>query len=144
MSGLRKDGFTIIGSKPSGGGLAKYRIHSEPTAFGAPPPPFLSVSFLRTASAYAAQRKAHDGMPTATKRALRQIAQGDDPKAAIAPTLSPGAHLVREWNGRTYPVHVVEGGFQLDGKVWRSLSAIAKHITGATWSGPRFFGLNAK
>ena len=113
-------------------------------AFGAPPPPFMSVSFLQKASAYAAQCKAHGGMPTTTQRALRQLAQGDDPKAAIAPTLSPGAHLVREWNGRTYQVHVVEGGFELDGKTWRSLSAIAKHITGATWSGPRFFGLNVK
>ena len=113
-------------------------------AFGTPPPPFLSVSFLQKASAYATQCKAHGGLPAATKRALRQIAQGDDPKAAIAPTLNPGAHLVREWNGRTYQVHVVEGGFEMDGKTWRSLSAIAKHITGATWSGPRFFGLNAK
>ncbi len=53
----------------------------------------------------------------------------------------PGAHLVREWNGRTYQVEVLPKGFQMDGREWPSLSAIAKHITGTTWSGPRFFGL---
>ena len=113
-------------------------------AFGTPPPPFLSVSFLQKASAYSAQCKAHGGLPTATRRALQQIATGEKAEVAIAPTLNTGAYLVREWNGRTYQVHVVEGGSEMDGKTWRSLSAIAKHITGATWSGPRFFGLNAK
>ena len=79
-----------------------------------------------------------------TRRALKQIAMGEKAEGAITPSLSVGAHLVREWNGRTDQVHVVGGGFDMDGKTWRSLSAIAKHITGATWSGPRFFGLNGK
>ena len=79
-----------------------------------------------------------------TRRTLKQIAKCETAEVAIASRLSPGAHLVREWNGRTYQVHVLEGGFEMDGKTWRSLSAIAKHITGATWSGPRFFGLNGK
>ncbi len=52
-----------------------------------------------------------------------------------------GTHLVREWNGRTYQVEALDKGFRLDGKTYRSLSAIAKKITGAHWSGPRFFGL---
>lgn len=55
--------------------------------------------------------------------------------------LRPGTHLVREWNGRTYQVDVVEYGYRLDGKEYRSLSAIARKITGAHWSGPRFFGV---
>ena len=111
--------------------------------FGTPPPPYLSVSFMQRAAGFQAQCKKSGGLPAATRRALQQIATGDEPKSAIAPSLGTGAHLVREWNGRTYQVHVVEGGFELDGKVWQSLSAIAKHITGATWSGPRFFGLNS-
>ena len=49
--------------------------------------------------------------------------------------------LVREWNGRTHTVDVVEGGFGWDGRVHKSLSVIARKITGARWSGPRFFGL---
>ena len=57
-------------------------------------------------------------------------------------TAKPGSHFVREWNGRTYQVEVVDGGYTMDGKTWRSLSAIARHITGAHWSAPRFFGVN--
>lgn len=53
----------------------------------------------------------------------------------------PGARLIREWNGRRYVVDVVDGGFVMDGKVFKSLTAIALTITGAKWSGPRFFGL---
>lgn len=52
-----------------------------------------------------------------------------------------GTRLVREWNGRTHVVEVTQDGFVMDGKNYRSLSAIAKRITGAHWSGPRFFGL---
>ena len=58
-----------------------------------------------------------------------------------APALSPGNQLVREWNGRIYRVLVLDDGFELDGRRYRSLSAVARHITGAAWSGPRFFGL---
>lgn len=54
--------------------------------------------------------------------------------------LKTGTRLVREWNGRAYQVEVVENGFLMDGKHYRSLTAIAKRITGAHWSGPRFFG----
>lgn len=59
----------------------------------------------------------------------------------LTPKLAPGTQLVREWNGRTWQVEVVKGGFVCRGKRYRSLSAIAKMITGAHWSGPRFFGL---
>jgi hypothetical protein len=48
---------------------------------------------------------------------------------------------MREWNGRTYQVEATKEGYVLDGTTYRSLSAIAKKITGAHWSGPRFFGL---
>ena len=56
-------------------------------------------------------------------------------------SLKPGTRLVREWNGRTHVVDVSEDGFIFDSKTYGSLSAIAKRITGAHWSGPRFFGL---
>jgi hypothetical protein len=55
--------------------------------------------------------------------------------------MSSGTRLLREWNGRQHIVEVVEDGYLLDGKTYRSLSAVAKRITGAHWSGPRFFGL---
>ena len=55
--------------------------------------------------------------------------------------IKPGTQLVREWNGRHYRVEVAEGGYRMNGERFRSLSAIALHITGTSWSGPRFFGL---
>lgn len=69
------------------------------------------------------------------------MAEGRDPEAMRGKVAAPGAQLVREWNGRTYRVEVVEGGFRFDGQTWTSLSAIARRITGTSWSGPRFFGL---
>ncbi len=56
-------------------------------------------------------------------------------------SLRPGARLIREWNGETHEVLVTEEGFQWRGQKWRSLSAIAREITGTHWSGPRFFGV---
>ena len=58
--------------------------------------------------------------------------------------LKPGARLVREWGGVTHEVTVVDGGFLWKGEVRKSLSAIAEEITGAHWSGPRFFGLTSR
>ena len=55
--------------------------------------------------------------------------------------LVPGARLMREWGGRTHVVDVIEGGYLFEAKVYPSLTAIAGRITGAHWSGPRFFGL---
>ena len=55
-----------------------------------------------------------------------------------------GARLIREWNGRTHTVMVEEDGFSYAGQNYRSLSAVARDITGARWSGPRFFGLAIK
>ncbi|TIR60185.1 MAG: DUF2924 domain-containing protein, partial [Mesorhizobium sp.] len=68
----------------------------------------------------------------------------DDIKVTIAPKrkqVLPGARLVRDWNGKTHIVDVVEDGFVFEAKVYPSLSSIARKITGAHWSGPRFFGL---
>lgn len=55
--------------------------------------------------------------------------------------LTPGARLIREWNGRTHVVDVIEGGYVFEAKIYPSLTAIAGKITGVHWSGPRFFGL---
>ncbi|MCU9849534.1 DUF2924 domain-containing protein [Defluviimonas sp. WL0024] len=108
--------------------------------FGVPPPAYASVAFLRLALEHEAQVKRHGGLPVATRRALRKIAEGKPVREARG-SLRAGAHLVREWNGRSYQVEVLERGFRLDARIYPSLSAIARHITGTTWSGPRFFGL---
>lgn len=107
-------------------------------AFGRPPPKYLSPQFMKRVLIRELQNRVLGGVSTKTERRLKQIASG---KTAPA-TAKPGSHLIREWNGRTYQVEVVEDGYVMDGKTWRSLSAIARHITGAHWSGPRFFGVS--
>ncbi|WP_082630866.1 DUF2924 domain-containing protein [Roseovarius atlanticus] len=110
--------------------------------FRSPPPPYLSVAFMERALAYEQQCRRHGGLSAATGKTLARIAEGQPVAEASRRTLKPGAHLVREWNGRTYQVEVTDKGFRLDGRSWKSLSAIARHITGTNWSGPRFFGLS--
>lgn len=116
--------------------------------YGAEPPKAVSRRLLERAAAYHLQTEAYGGLDAATRRTLlkyqrradqpRQKAQNKtlSPKARLA----PGVRLIREWNGTTHMVEVGEDGYLFDGKRWRSLSAIAKAITGAHWSGPRFFG----
>lgn len=105
--------------------------------FGRLPPKYLSPQFMRRVLIWETQTRVLGGVSVKTNRRLQQIASG---KAQPA-TAKPGSHLIREWNGRTYQVEVVDDGYLMDGKAWRSLSAIARHITGAHWSGPRFFGI---
>lgn len=112
--------------------------------FDAPPPPYLSVGFMDKALAYEAQCRVSGGVSAATHRVLRQIADETPVREAGGSRIRAGAHLVRNWNGRTYQVEVAEDGYRMDGRSWPSLSAIAKHITGTTWSGPRFFGLKRR
>ena len=59
-------------------------------------------------------------------------------------SLKPGTRLVREWRGVTHTVLVHADGFEWNGKRYRSLTVIAREITGAHWSGPRFFGLRRR
>ncbi|QFT93920.1 hypothetical protein FIU86_13805 [Roseovarius sp. THAF9] len=112
--------------------------------FGSPPPLYLSVSFMEKAVAYEAQCRRHGGLSAATRKTLARIACGQPVAEASRRNLKPGAHLVREWNGRSYQVEVTDTGYRLDRRRWSSLTAIAKHITGTNWSGPRFFGLNRR
>ncbi len=111
------------------------------------PPKGISRPLLVRAIAYEMQAKRYGGLKPATDRRLRMIANGtangDHGGRKTAPTLQSGARLVREWNGSTHVVEVVEGGYVWNGDRHQSLSAIALAITGARWSGPRFFGLTS-
>ncbi len=109
--------------------------------FGSDPPRNVSVRFLARALGHALQIREHGDVPARVLKALQRVAEGKVPVAGSAAALRPGVCLMREWNGRTYRVEVVDGGFRMDGRSYRSLSAIARHITGARWSGPRFFGI---
>ena len=83
---------------------------------------------------------------TIQARSELPVANGTPGNGAAAPagSVSAGTHLVREWNGRTYQVEVIDNGYRFDGKTYPSLTTIAKRITGTHWSGPRFFGLTPK
>ena len=109
--------------------------------FAAPPAKYLSQQFMQKAIAYELQCNAFGGVSKSTSRMLVAIANGK--KTALAPfrNITPGARLLREWNGRTYEVEVTKDGFLWRGENYRSLSAIACEITGTRWSGPRFFGV---
>ena len=109
--------------------------------FGKPPPKYVSINFMRRAISYEQQCASERRVSKQTLRRLRTIAKSGTQVANVATSLKPGTHLMREWNGRTYQVEVINSGFVMDGKTYKSLSAIAKRITGAHWSGPRFFGI---
>jgi hypothetical protein len=108
--------------------------------------PHLSRELLIRAVAYRMQEVALGGLRPEPQRQLRQIAQELKQTAEGAkrfrPQLKPGTRLLREWQGRTYEVVVLDDGFCWQGAQYRSLSAIARKITGTAWSGPLFFGLN--
>ena len=108
---------------------------------GAPPPKHLSIGFMKRALSYELQCRALGGVFAKTESALKRLAARGDAEV-FRSRIAPGAHLIREWNGRTYQVEVLEKGYRMDGKTYASLSAIAKRITGAHWSGPRFFGVS--
>ena len=76
---------------------------------------------------------------TASKGGKQQAGKTEQRKPRLA--LLPGTRLIREWQGRRHVVDIVAEGYVFDGKTHRSLSAVAKKITGTHWSGPRFFGL---
>ena len=107
--------------------------------------PKISRDLLVLALGYRLQEIEHGGLGKATRRKLQTIAKAlrTTGRVGAIPSLSlkPGARLVREWHGRTHTVTVTEDGFEYAGMSYPSLTKIAKKITGAHWSGPRFFGL---
>ena len=91
------------------------------------------------------QNKAHGGIMPAVAKELqklaKQLAQQGQLELNRQPKLKLGTRLVRRWHDKTYHVLVLDAGFQFEGRHFTSLTAIARAITGADWSGPRFFGL---
>ena len=93
------------------------------------------------------QETEYGGLGKSIRRKVQTIAKALRTTGRVGPmpslSLKPGARLVREWRGQTHTVAVTEDGFEYAGKSYASLTRIAKEITGAHWSGPRFFGLPA-
>lgn len=113
------------------------RLWSE--LIGGDVPTSMSQPMQRRFLAFELQAKREGGLSAALRARLDRVAQAEERKSS--PTLQPGTRLLREWNGTTHVVDVLPDGFRWNGATHRSLSAIARAITGARWSGPRFFGL---
>lgn len=115
--------------------------------YGRPPPRTLSRRLLELAAAYDLQARFYGDLKPALRRKLLQMASNGRADSAGQKLWKPkslpppGSRLVREWHGRTHTVEVTDRGYLYAGRQFRSLSEIAREITGARWSGPRFFGL---
>ena len=113
--------------------------------YRASPPP-LTPDLLLRGIAYRLQERVHGSVPPKTVKAIRRLAEqatriAADPVAKVQ--VRSGTRLVRSWNGTTYSVLVTADGFMLGERRFASLSHVARAITGAHWSGPRFFGVKA-
>lgn len=125
--------------------------------YGTPPPPGARRVLLERAIAWHLQAGIEGSLPKDVLRRLERM----EPRASMSSSnrakngrggasssssrqrepLRPGTRLVREWHGQTHIVEVIAAGFVWNSETYRSLSEIARLITGARWSGPRFFGL---
>lgn len=108
-------------------------------------PPRISRDLLMRSIGYRLQELEFGGLPKWARQSLADATVGAEPRdkapPACEPRLKPGARLVREWRGRAHTVMVLDEGFEFEGRRYRSMTQVAREITGAHWSGPRFFGL---
>lgn len=124
-------------------------IQSWEKTFGSPPPPSTSQDMMRLIISWHMQAKTSRSdvreLNSAVSKLLRASGNSDGRADFIVKSktnLSPGTRLSRDWQGRTYVVDVLDKGYAYDGRLYTSLSPIAKTITGSHRSGPLFFGLS--
>ena len=113
--------------------------------FAKPAHPKLRRDLMIPILAYRIQEKVYGGLKLSTRKRLQKLAEEleRDPKAQLQPNrqIKTGTKLIRQWQGETHEVLVVDRGFDYRNKRYESLSEIARQITGTRWSGPLFFGL---
>src|SRR3984893_18592324 len=130
----------------SNAGIATLRERWK-NLYGKQPPGGLGRSFLIRAIAYRLQEQTCGGLKPSTRRLLARVAAetagGSSPKKPQSRRAEMGTILVREWQGNAHRVTVLDDGVAFNGKRYRSLSEVAREITGSRWSGPRFFGLRS-
>jgi hypothetical protein len=114
----------------------------------APPPMRLSRDLLMRGITYKLQERSLGGLSSSILRKLERLnldSKANDGQKPVPPiSLKAGTRLVREWRGVTHTVLVHADGFERNGRRYGSLTIIARAITGAHWSGPRFFGLRSR
>ncbi|MEP1835630.1 MAG: DUF2924 domain-containing protein [Hyphomonas sp.] len=113
--------------------------------FGSPAPPAFGIAMMTRAIAARYQEQALGGLTKAEMRLLEVQSRKEQrhPRGVRPASVEPGTWLSRTRHGEPHEVVVLEGAFEYRGNRYRSLTAIAKHITGAAWSGRRFFGLHS-
>jgi hypothetical protein len=150
MQGQQEDQATVAASStlpPALECLSLDELRREWRRLYRSEPPRISRDLLVRGIGYRLQELEHGGLGKATRRKLKTLAKMFQATGRVAPDpglrLKPGARLVREWHGCTHTITVTEEGFEYAGASYVSLTTIANKITGAHWSGPRFFGLKA-
>lgn len=115
-------------------------------AYGSPAPKRVSRELLLRALAHHLQMKQQKGLGKTIAARLDALTggKGSMSRKLRLDHLKSGVRLVREWNRETHHVMVLDGGFEYRGIQYKSLSKIARTITGSRWSGPAFFGLRGK
>lgn len=112
------------------------------------PAPDIGPDLLRRGLAWQIQSRVRGGLLPSAKKAIakahRQLERTGSATSDRDFAIKPGTRLVREWHGKTYHVLVLDEAFEHDGRRYESLTQIARAITGAHWSGPRFFGLKKR
>ena len=121
--------------------LAWHQLHRHE------PPRGLSRDLLIRALVHQLQERSYGGVSRVLRRRLQMLSAEFEKGAACSDSaimLKTGTTLLRQWRGHTHTVLVGEDGFEYEGRRYRSLTVIAERITGAHWSGPRFFGLTRR
>lgn len=122
----------------------EYLLGEWKRVFGCKAPKHISCQFMEMALLHEAQCKRDGWLSGSELRSLRAYLNTEDKTVFREKQFRCGDKLIREWNGKVYEVEVLASGFLFKDKKYRSLSGIAKLITGTNWSGPRFFGLRGK
>jgi Protein of unknown function (DUF2924) len=113
--------------------------------FRTPAPAALGRALMRRALSARLQEPEAGKLTQVELRQLGALGRKDDRRkeGRVSTQAKPGTWLSRTWHGEVHEVVVLESGCEYRGQTFGSLSAVASHITGAKWSGPRFFGLSS-
>lgn len=138
---------TIIAAMPT---MQRSEVEAKWSKLGAGEAPRLPDPLFRRLTAQMLQERRYGDVPAIIRRELTRLTDGapeaaDKSRPPVMPIrLSDGTRLIREWNGRTIEVLVRDDAFEWEGRTYKSLSHIAREVTGAHWSGPRFFGMRSR
>ena len=137
----------IIATMPA---MQRSEVEAQWNKLGAAEAPRLPDPLFRRLTAQMLQERRYGDVPAIIRRVLARLTEvapeaAESSRPPVMPIrISDGTRLIREWNGRTIEVLVRDDLFEWEGRTYKSLSHIAREVTGAHWSGPRFFGMRTR